>query len=357
MAEEVLKQFEYYYGLEAESFYFIQVPRFLFNNPKFQVIRPESKILYSLMLDRMSLSRKNGWLDENNRVYIYYTVEEMMKDISCKHSKCAEIVKELITFGLIEKKKQGMGRPDIIYVKNFLHELEDPSNPCNHTEIRNTDVKTSAESDIHNMDLKTSEIRISRDTENGSLDIRNTDTNYTILNSQNKNNQTDLSYTDTPPLLHKPEVNTEAVDEEEDEKEKIKKQIDYPRLKRLHPNNIALLDFIVSEMNNLMCSPDGRIELATNSYADTDLVKKNVSQITYDDIESNLLPVLDDKYDRTVKNPRAYMRTCLFNLVSRRGAICYTKDMKSKGGKNNQYYEYRHGNYDFDALEAELGLR
>ena len=143
MEEGVLNQFEYYYGVEAETFNYIQVPRFLFTDPKFQILKPESKILYSLMLDRMKLSRKNGWLDDKNRVYIIYRIEEMMEDASCKHTKCFEILKELISFGLIEKKRQGLGRPDIIYVKDFLHAVKEPANADKYTVVRNTDIKTS----------------------------------------------------------------------------------------------------------------------------------------------------------------------------------------------------------------------
>ena len=100
MAEGVLKQFDYYYGLEAESFNFIQVPRFLFTNEEFKCLKSDSKILYSLMLDRMSLSRKNQWFDEHNRVYIIYPLEEIQDSIGCGHSKCVELLKELSSFGL-----------------------------------------------------------------------------------------------------------------------------------------------------------------------------------------------------------------------------------------------------------------
>lgn len=79
-------------------------------------------MLYGLMLDRMSLSMKNGWLDAQNRAFIIYTVDEVMEDIGCARATCVKIMKELDTengIGLIEKKRRGLGRPDIIYVKNF----------------------------------------------------------------------------------------------------------------------------------------------------------------------------------------------------------------------------------------------
>ena len=324
MAEEVLKQFEYYYGLQSESFNFIQVPRFLFSNPEFRILKPESKILYSLMLDRMSLSRKNGWLDKDNRVFIYYTVEEMMEDIDCKHTKCAEIVKELINFGLIEKKKQGMGKPDIIYVKDFLHAIGEPSNPCNYTEIRNMDVKTSANSDIRNTELKTSEIRISGGTENGSLDIRKTDTSNTNVISHINNNQNDFNYTDNPPLLSEPKENAGKSAREEEE-ERIKKQINFDRLWIYYEFDEKLLNYIVKLMTDMMMETNREIALSSDCIEKTEVVKERIRQLTYDDITSILkkLPGRNDK-NRKIINEEGYLKTCLFNQIKRRGAICYT---------------------------------
>ena len=71
----------------------------------------------------MSLSVKNGWFDDENRAYIYYTTENIMDDLGCARATCAKVIAELGSkkgIGLIEKKRQGLGKPDIIYVKNFV---------------------------------------------------------------------------------------------------------------------------------------------------------------------------------------------------------------------------------------------
>ena len=335
MADEVFKQFDYYYGLQSESFHFIQVPRFLFSDSSFRVLKPESKILYSLMLDKMSLSRKNGWFDEKKRVYIIYPIERMMEDIDCKHTKCAEIVKELINFGLIEKKKQGLGKPDIIYVKDFLHAIEEAANPDGITEVRKTDVLTSADSVIRNTDFRKSEKRISGSTENGSLDIRNTDTSNTDINNTH-NNQTELSHTNPYPLPHNPEENGRGRFEEEEER--IKKQIDFEKLERRHQGNLELLAFILKQMTDMMLETNSKTVLSMNRYEDSAVVKEKISQITYEDIE-NLLNKLPDKKDANIKNETGYLRTCLFNLVDRRGAICTTDQIK--GNKHGTEYNFK----------------
>ena len=74
--------FDYYYGTEAEQFSFFRIPRVLIQDPRFKQVSTDAKLLYGLMLDRMSLSMKNGWLDEENRVYIIYTLENIMEDLS-----------------------------------------------------------------------------------------------------------------------------------------------------------------------------------------------------------------------------------------------------------------------------------
>ena len=115
--------FDYYYGLEAEQYSFYRVPRLLIKDKRFKGLSSDAKLLYGLMLDRMALSMKNGWFDKYNRAYIYYTVENIMEDLGCSRGTCIKILAELDSkkgIGLIEKKRQGLGKPDIIYVKNFV---------------------------------------------------------------------------------------------------------------------------------------------------------------------------------------------------------------------------------------------
>ena len=112
---------DYYYGDQAEQFSFYRIPKVLFTDKRFKDISAEAKILYGLLLDRMSLSAKNGWLDQVGRVYIVYTVEDIMDALSCASQKAMKLLNELDDkCGLIERKRQGLGKPNLIYVKNFV---------------------------------------------------------------------------------------------------------------------------------------------------------------------------------------------------------------------------------------------
>ena len=116
--EEGLK-FDYYYGVQSEQFSFYWIPRLLIKDQHFKGLSSDAKLLYGLMLDRMALSMKNHWLDNENRAYIIYSISNVMDDINCSKPTCVKIMKELDSFGLIERKRKGLGKPDIIYVKNF----------------------------------------------------------------------------------------------------------------------------------------------------------------------------------------------------------------------------------------------
>lgn len=121
-------QYEYFYGAQAEQFSFYRIPKALFTEPNFRELSTDAKVLYGILLDRMSLSLKNQWLDAQNKVYIIFTVEEIMDSLNCANQKATRLMVELEKqAGLIERKRQGLGRPNLIYVKNFAATINDKS--------------------------------------------------------------------------------------------------------------------------------------------------------------------------------------------------------------------------------------
>ena len=121
----------YFTGGQADLFSFYRLPKILFADPRFRGISAEAKILYGLLLDRMSLSVKNGWLDSTGRVYIIFTVEEIMESLTCGNKKAVGLLRELEEkAGLIERRRQGLGRPNLIYVKNFTEVSESHFQKC-----------------------------------------------------------------------------------------------------------------------------------------------------------------------------------------------------------------------------------
>ena len=137
----------YFYGPQAEQFTFYRIPKVLFADPAYRGISTDAKVLYGLLLDRMSLSARNDWLDDAGRVYIVFTVEEIMENLACGNKKAVGLLRELeADAGLIERRRQGLGKPNLIYVKNFVEgnfltcQKDVSKGHGNKTEINNTDL-------------------------------------------------------------------------------------------------------------------------------------------------------------------------------------------------------------------------
>ena len=134
--------FDYFYEEEAEKFSFYRIPKILFTDLRFKELSTEGKVLYGLFLDRVSLSRDNGWIDENKRVYIIFTVEAIRDYLGCSEKSAIKYLAELDESGLIERKRQGLGKPTLIYVKNFSERQNvwgNATNNENMQSIKNTD--------------------------------------------------------------------------------------------------------------------------------------------------------------------------------------------------------------------------
>ena len=113
--------FDYFYGRESEQYSFYRIPKLLFTNARLKGLSTDAKLLYGILLDRVSLSVKNGWVDKKGRVYIIFTLEEIMEAMGCADQKATRLLVELEKkCGLIERKRQGLGKPTLIYVKNFV---------------------------------------------------------------------------------------------------------------------------------------------------------------------------------------------------------------------------------------------
>ena len=147
----------------------------MIKDERFKGLSSDAKLLYGLMLDRMSLSMKNGWLDDENRAYIIYTVDAIMEDLGCAKATCVKIMKELDTengIGLIEKKRRGLGKPDIIYVKNF----------STITDMKKEEKADNADisAEVQKVNLKKSNIHTSRSSEDELAKVHKVDPIYIL---------------------------------------------------------------------------------------------------------------------------------------------------------------------------------
>ena len=113
----------YFYGQAGKLFSFYRIPKALFQEQRFQNLSTDAKTLYGILLDRMSLSVKNEWFDKQGRVFIIFTIEDVKRALCCADNKATKLLRELENFGLIERKRRGLGKPSLVYVKNFSSDL------------------------------------------------------------------------------------------------------------------------------------------------------------------------------------------------------------------------------------------
>ena len=114
---------DYFYGQAGKLFSFYRIPKALFQEQRFQDLSTDAKTLYGILLDRMSLSVKNEWFDKQGRVFIIFTIEDVKRALCCADNKATKLLRELENFGLIERKRRGLGKPSLVYVKNFSSDL------------------------------------------------------------------------------------------------------------------------------------------------------------------------------------------------------------------------------------------
>ena len=172
---------DYIYSDTVSQVAFFKIPHQLIDDPKFKQLSIAAKLLYGLLLDRMSLSAQNGWHDNTGRVYIYYTVNDVCQDIGCGRNKAMRLLADLDTvkgIGLIERKKQGQGRPDKIFVKRITVQ-ENAENAPETEQVPTTPVSEVDFSDVHRSEKPTSRGRKNRRLEVSKANPNKTDENQT----------------------------------------------------------------------------------------------------------------------------------------------------------------------------------
>ena len=118
--EKVCIQQKYNYCTGEERFTFIKLPKCLVEDECFIELSMDAKLLYAFFLDRVSLSIKNGWIDDQGRVFIYYSIKNICKNLNCGTQKACKLLDELEKVGALERKRQGLGRTNKLYLMKMF---------------------------------------------------------------------------------------------------------------------------------------------------------------------------------------------------------------------------------------------
>ena len=290
MMKEIVK-FEYYYGNEAEQYSFFRIPKTLFTDLNFKKLSVEAKILYGILLDRMSLSIKNKWLDEENKVYIIYTIEEIMEVLNWGRNKSVKVMKEIEEIGLLEKKRLGLGKPNLLYVKNFIY-----------TENNKT-------TEVSKANLKKFKKQTSGSLENKSQEVSKEDSNNTNINNTETNN-TDFNNTTPISPLEKLGEKSKKTLEEEELKEAIKKNISYETFEKVRIEEKKKVDVMINVLVKALTSFTN-IKIGGRHISNENFKEKFLS-LNYKHIDY-VLKYLRENAPKDIRNINAYLLTLLYN--------------------------------------------
>ena len=324
----------YFYKSESEQFAFYRIPKLLFTDSRYAGISVEAKVLYGLMLDRMSLSVRNNWVDDDNRVYIYFTLEEITEYLSIGKDKGVKLLKELDGI-LIERKKQGLGKPVMIYVLNFTDSQNSVRSVDNSAEVQTSDVDNSIENadfvtsndevqtsekpkSGENAEVLTSEIPKSALRKNRTLDFGKSDSNNTDINN------TDLNKTD---ISSSSRISFAALEREREEyRDVIKTNIEYDIL--IQQYAAEKIDSFVNIIVDALCSFDDTINV-NSMQVPKEVVRRKLLKLDY----MHIVYVIDclEENSTKIRNYKSYILTMLYNAPD-------TMDHYYQSKFNKNYY-------------------
>ena len=276
--------YDYFYGQQAEQFSFYRIPKALFTDEAFNSISTDAKLLYGILLDRMNLSAKNGWLDKDGRVYIIFTLDEVQESLGCGHGKAAKLLDELDgNTGLIERKRQGLGKPNIIFVKNFI-------------------------SRVRKSNFLKSENRTSGSSQIGIQEISKTD------GSNTDSQKTDPIDTDSYQFISSEPCQKESKRSDAAQREIyrsiIKENIDYDIILFDRKISQDILEEIVELMVDVVCSNAPYIRVLREEKP-AEVVKSQFLKLNSEHIRF-VMDCLEENTTK-VKNMRQYLITTLYN--------------------------------------------
>ena len=336
--------FHYFQGMECDMYSFYRIPKLLFTSEYFKNLSCEAKVLYGLMLDRMSLSIKNRWFDEEDRAYIFFSVEEIMEMLNCGRNKAVNCLKELDQekgIGLIEKRRIGLGKTNVIYVKNFsLTEYPDepaifdseetPENVAERKENTETEIEEYAKKEpekpvntqkfekqtsgslknklqeVSKTNFKEFEKQTSRSLENKLQEVSKTNCNNTEYN------YTEFSENESYQYLSEQEKGRDRIQERNEYRQLIHDNIEYEILCQSY--GTGRVEELVELMLDAICLTKPYQQI-NGEAVPTQVVKSRLIKVGYEHIQYVFFSL--DRSTSKVKNIRQYMLRFMIKLPFR----------------------------------------
>ena len=298
------------YNNGAERYQFYRIPKVLFTDPRFACLSADAKILYGLMLDRASLSTQNGWLDEQHRVYIFFSTEEICEALGCARKKALKIMADLDAVGLTKRKIRGQGKPTQIYVREFTPEdfQKPPAQKNNPEDCRKPPSQECENHTARCVKSTPPEVPFSH-----SLAGQKGTQNYTYKN------YTDLSKTQSnqSPTPEQPSPDSDAMgcdgataEEMDSVREQMRRRIDYDMLVQQRPAEQEIIDEIVELITDTICTRRQFLRVG-REVVSAGVIRERMRSLNYEHIEYALEGMKENT--TRVRNIRQYLLTVLYN--------------------------------------------
>ena len=300
-----MKEIDYYKNNEILENSYYQIPQELFINKLYkEKLNSDSKILYAFLLDRLSLSQKNHWFDELNRVYLIFTREEVQDKLCLSEKTVTKAFKQLTDTNLIAEKRQGLGKPNLIYVGKIQHE----------------EIITNIEQE--NLQVLNSKNYGSREVKNTILDVEK----FPTINPNNI--KTNITNTDSiNPQNNNVCISLNAVKEKS-------------QLNDFSKEEQTMLEDVIERLYYADTLKVGSV-IITNSKILSKLALIN---------KNNLIQLLDiAKSSNNIKNITNYLMICLYNNLGN-GTI----KSQNKTANSTREYERKYPDGFFDSLYANF---
>ena len=290
-------EFRYFTGNESEMLTFYRIPKMLITDKHFRNISNDAKILYGLMLDRMSLSAKNGWIDKNNHIFIFFSIDDIMEYLACGKNKAVKTIGELDSengIGLIERKRQGLGKPSLVYVKNFVYRTE------------------ATRPEVYKVNFRSPLKQTSKGCKTKHSEVCEEDTNKNKENNtESNNNKSDLF----APTRRNEKISECFVDIA-GYSALIRNNIEYDVLHDRFPYDQDIIEELYELILETLLSKKDEVVIASDRYP-TELVKSRFLKLRF---EHMVYVINCMKNNPTkVRNIKKYMMTVLFNSVATMG--------------------------------------
>ena len=308
---------------------FLKIPKAMFANEKYRKLSSDAKLAYALLYDRLSLSKLNGWINENDEVYLIYTREEIAEDLGITYKKSISAFKELTDAGLIAEQRQGRGMPNKIFIVKLELSEKQAKKYVKRENLRCADSvcleenmsgykmcqngiseETTPMQEVPNEDIKNFQNSTSRSAETAVLDVPELHSNNTYIN-QIYNNHTEKSQSVNQRSRFK--LYTESVEDISQDR-----QTDSPyRLEEILER--CQLEYFDEEERKILYDALERMFYSDglkigNARLPQDKVRSRMYEIDYNTLKSAICNL--HKNTKPISNITAYVMSTIFNCIT-----------------------------------------